>query len=581
MDFEGAFFNTSDYELTKQNLGHGTFGTVYIAKSRKDGNDYAVKILKAEDGFNGDQQMYLMRESMILRELHHPSIVQFIGINFQSFSDPNKLEPSIITKYLSNGSLKAALDAEKKSLANPSWNPTKKYISLLGIASAMKYLHQHKIIHRDLKPENILMDENYYPQVCDFGLSRCLPDSYAKSLKMTENVGSPLYMAPELLEGETHYDTSVDVYAFAILAYEIVTGKEPFYETPNLTPFKLAAKVMNGSRPTFSNDATEKMIGLLSKCWSQDPSERPSFDEIYTLLSNDFSYLDEPVDEEEVNEYIENTLNEVIKNSKYDPDEDFFNSLSLLHGYKENRNFNEAVNELKSSSKRGSSLSSFLLGLMHESGEIEQNFEMAKFYYTKSSEQGNSNAMRRLGMCYLNGCGVDIDYSEAVQYLQKSAEQGNSRALSNLGLCYESGYGVEKDHYKAFEFTKKAAELGNLSALNNLGVYYKNGTGVEQDTKKAVELYQKAAELGNAPALKNLGSCYENGIGVDQDYRKAVEYYQKACDIGHPRAYYNLGMLYESGKGVEQDISKAIELYEKAASKGFTRAQQKISKLKK
>lgn len=158
-------------------------------------------------------------------------------------------------------------------------------------------------------------------------------------------------MAPELLRGEIDYDPSVDVYAFAILAYEIVTGKEPYYELgPNLTSFLLASKVMSGYRPKFSNDATEKMINLLSRCWSDNASERPSFDEIYSLLSNDFSYFDEPISKEEVNEFIENTLNQLLKNSKYDPNEDFFVALASLHGYKKNKN--DAISLLKSSSKK-------------------------------------------------------------------------------------------------------------------------------------------------------------------------------------------------------------------------------------
>lgn len=113
--------------------------------------------------------MLLMREAIILRKLNHPSIIKFYGINFHSFDNPNKLEPTIITQYLPNGSLKTMLDTEKLTI-------TKKYISLLGISHAMKYMHQQDILHRDLKPENILIDDNYYPKICDFGLSRCFSE---------------------------------------------------------------------------------------------------------------------------------------------------------------------------------------------------------------------------------------------------------------------------------------------------------------------------------------------------------------------------------------------------------------------
>lgn len=317
MEFDGAFFNTTDFQLTKKKLGEGGFGKVYVIQSTKDNRNYAVKIINTEGGFNGTEQMQLMRESMILHKLHHPGIVRFYGINFQAFDNPEKLEPSIITEYLPNGSLKEILDKEKNSLADDNWTPTKKYIALIGIASAMRYLHENNIIHRDLKPQNILIDSDYYPRVCDFGLSRCLPDSLAKStnLSMTKEIGTPLYMAPELISGDSHYDSSVDVYAFAILAYEIVTGKDPYHELGKVTSFKLANKVMKGYRPKFEKNITKKMKTLLSRCWDENPTERPTFDEIYRLLTTDFGYLDEDVDEDEINQYIDDTEDEA-KRSK-------------------------------------------------------------------------------------------------------------------------------------------------------------------------------------------------------------------------------------------------------------------------
>ena len=93
--------------------------------------------------------------------------------------------------------MKVILDKEKKNIADDKWNPTKKYISLLGIADAMRYLHEHRVIHSYLKPENVLIDEDYYPRVCNLGLSRCFSEFLSKS--MTNIVGTPLYMATELI----------------------------------------------------------------------------------------------------------------------------------------------------------------------------------------------------------------------------------------------------------------------------------------------------------------------------------------------------------------------------------------------
>lgn len=330
MNFDGVFFNTSDFELTDKSLGKGAFGKVYIVKNNKDDKEYAAKIIEVEDFFNGREQMLFLRESLILYNLHHPSIVHFIGINFQSFLDPRQMSPTIITEFLPNGSLKEILDKEKKSIADPGWNPTKKYISLIGISNAMRYLHKHGILHRDLKPENILIDENYYPRVCDFGLSKCFPESLSKSMEltMTKNVGTPIYMAPEILQdeeenstekSEIHSGISVDVYAFGILAYEIMTGKEPYSELGKIRYFTLATKIVSGYRPPMTPDVSDKMKDLITRCWSQISSERPSFEEVYSELVNDFSYSNEDIDEDEVNEYIltisekEDELNSIHK----------------------------------------------------------------------------------------------------------------------------------------------------------------------------------------------------------------------------------------------------------------------------
>ncbi|KAK8849869.1 hypothetical protein M9Y10_018456 [Tritrichomonas musculus] len=308
MDLEGCFFNTNNYQLTDELLGTGTFGSVYIARDL-DGETYAAKIIDIQDNFNGEQQNLLLRESSILHKLDHPAIIKFIGINFQSFTNSRIFQPTIITEYMPNGSLKENLNNERRSLSGDGWNATKKYIILLGISNAMRYLHNNGIIHRDLKPENILIDLQYFPRICDFGLARCLPDNLSRSdrLALTGQVGTPLYMAPELLYNTTDYDNAVDVYAFGILAYEIVTGNEPYADLiRRVSPFTFADMVRAGRRPEFMpGNATDKMANLLKQCWSENPNNRPSFDEIYKKLSTDFSYFDETIDENEIRDYID------------------------------------------------------------------------------------------------------------------------------------------------------------------------------------------------------------------------------------------------------------------------------------
>ncbi|KAK8837550.1 hypothetical protein M9Y10_036550 [Tritrichomonas musculus] len=142
---------------------------------------------------------------------------------------------------------------------------------------------------------------------------------------MTGQIGTPLYMAPELLRGEDCYSASVDVYAFSILAYEIVTGEEPFSELgENISPFGFAHKVINGHRPKLSGSVSEKMKNLLTRCWSENPEDRPSFEEIFSELS-DFSYFDETVDEDEVQAFLDVLEDAKRRDSTTDSKDEVFN----------------------------------------------------------------------------------------------------------------------------------------------------------------------------------------------------------------------------------------------------------------
>lgn len=123
-----------------------------------------------------------------------------------------------------------------------------------------------------------------------------------------DTVGTPMYMAPELLRGDEHYNSSIDIYSYSILAYEIVTGKEPYYElSSKITSISLSFKIMKGYRPKLDDQPIpQKMKDLLSRCWDEQPEKPPTFSEICFLLLNDFTFINEEIDKTEFNEFIEN-----------------------------------------------------------------------------------------------------------------------------------------------------------------------------------------------------------------------------------------------------------------------------------
>lgn len=200
MEIESIFFNTDDYELTNCHIGCGPFAEIYLVNNHES-KHFAAKIFSQSSSFSAQDKMFLIHEALLMKNIDHPAILKFYGINFHSFDDPRKLQPTILLEYAVNGSLKEILSKEQAGLGDRSWSPTKKYICLLGIADAMRYLHKNGILHRDLKPENILINEDFHPLVCDFGLSRSFSESLTKSmeLSMTGKVGTPIYTGPRII----------------------------------------------------------------------------------------------------------------------------------------------------------------------------------------------------------------------------------------------------------------------------------------------------------------------------------------------------------------------------------------------
>mmetsp|Transcript_19750 Transcript_19750/g.33936 ORF Transcript_19750/g.33936 Transcript_19750/m.33936 type:complete len:305 (-) Transcript_19750:485-1399(-) len=242
-------------------IGAGAFGKV--VKAIYDGQTVAVKTLLVDE-FSDETIASFRAELVMMSNLQHVNVCKLIG-------GSEAVPRHMVTEFCSGGAL---WDMLRKDGA-PS--KEKALQICLDVACGMKYLHDRNVIHRDLKSKNILLDDKGVAKLCDFGLSRVKIDTLA----MTRDVGSPLWMAPEVLSGEACKQAG-DVYAFAITTWEVLTGKVPF---AGLNPMVVAMSVVGGQRPEIPRDkAGAKWTALIEKCWAQAPEERPSFVDIVLQL---------------------------------------------------------------------------------------------------------------------------------------------------------------------------------------------------------------------------------------------------------------------------------------------------------
>ncbi len=148
---------------------------------------------------------------------------------------------------------------------------------LHGLTRAMAYCQQRLpgFVHGDLKPENLLVDTGYVLKVADLGLARA---SGFADVANGSTVGTPLYLAPECWQGEEHTEKS-DVYAAGMIAYEMLTRKHPFEhesKTEGLEALHLGQRL----QPVTDPHVPERILNLVAQCLEQDPSKRPTFNDL-------------------------------------------------------------------------------------------------------------------------------------------------------------------------------------------------------------------------------------------------------------------------------------------------------------
>lgn len=275
MAFEEVLQRTlgSSYTLERE-LGGAGMSRVFLAEETTLGRKVVVKVLPPElsAGVNAER---FRREITLAASLQHPHIVPLLSAGSGTDGVLYYVMP-----YVGGASL-------RQRLAQGGELPIPEAVKILReVADALAYAHRHGVVHRDIKPDNILYAEGH-AIVADFGVAKALAASghHGTLTSIGVALGTPAYMAPEQALADPATDHRADVYAFGVLAYELLTGETPFgHRTPQqlLTAHATETPAPPSSRrPTIS----PALDGLVMRMLQKHAADRPqSADEILREL---------------------------------------------------------------------------------------------------------------------------------------------------------------------------------------------------------------------------------------------------------------------------------------------------------
>ncbi|KAJ0539870.1 putative protein kinase STE-STE20-Fray family [Helianthus annuus] len=252
------------YELYEE-IGQGVSASVYRAKCLDNDEIVAIKVLDFERG-NCDLNN-VSRESQTMILVDHPNVLK----SHCSFVNDHNLW--VIMPFMAGGSCLHMLKAFHPEGFEEAIIAT----ILREVLKALEYLHHHGHIHRDVKAGNILISDQGAIKLGDLGVSACLFDHGDRQRARNTFVGTPCWMAPEVMEQLHGYDFKADIWSFGITALELAHGHAPFSKYP---PMKVLLMTLQNAPPGLDYESDKKFSKsfkqMTASCLVKDPSKRPS-----------------------------------------------------------------------------------------------------------------------------------------------------------------------------------------------------------------------------------------------------------------------------------------------------------------
>jgi serine/threonine-protein kinase len=202
-------------------LGRGGMAEVRRGRDIRLERDVAIKRLRPDLAGDAVFQARFRREAQAAAGLNHPNIVSVYDTGEQFDPAAGVDIPYIVMELVVGHTLRDILRDGRKI------QPERALELTTSVLNALDYSHRHGIVHRDIKPANVMVTAAGQVKVMDFGIARAVSDTAASMTQTAAVIGTPQYLSPEQIRGET-VDRRADIYATGCLLYELLAGRPPF-----------------------------------------------------------------------------------------------------------------------------------------------------------------------------------------------------------------------------------------------------------------------------------------------------------------------------------------------------------------
>lgn len=263
MKLDSSNLSRADFEFHEK-LGSGQYADVYRATHKANTNTYAIKQMHKEK-MSSEEIAGLAQEIAILDEVNHHSVMQFYG----SWEEGGFLY--LVTELLKGGELFDRIVAQDP----PHYSEKSAQSCVRILVEAIAYLHSKGICHRDLKPENLILkskDDNEGCKLADFGFA-AKPSSKPNGV-LTDGVGTPGYVAPEIILQPRHHGLPCDIWSLGVIVYILICGYPPFYHEDDKKLFRLITKGQYAFDPAEWEGVSDLCKDFINKMLVVDPKKR-------------------------------------------------------------------------------------------------------------------------------------------------------------------------------------------------------------------------------------------------------------------------------------------------------------------